>query len=470
MNKSRLLLIRPNSSIEIAPPPLGLMYIASYLRNKQDEFDIKILDSRVKDLSFEEIEERIKDCQPEYIGITSMHVDSPELHKVAQISKSVMKDPVVIAGGPYPTSGYKQVMEDSNIDFCVVGEGEIPFAELMKALRHGLDYENIRDVAFRIDGEMVYNGSRELISDLDSIPIPAWDLIEMNDYFYGKKRSLENPVQIHKRAVSVISSRGCPYGCTYCHNIFGKKFRARSPENVIKELKYLVDKYSIQEIEFLDDTFNYDKERACGICDLIIEEKLKLGICFSNGLRADRMDEELIIKLKQAGTYRINYGIESTSARMQKSMGKKLNLIHAKDIIEKTYRHKILCGAFFMIGFPTETEDEILETIRFAAESKLHTAVFNIVTPFPGTRLYKQAEEMGSNVGKSFSTVGKVSVNMSAVSNEKLAKLRVIAYRRFYFNVTRCWRLFVRVPRKLILFKNFIEVARVSLLKKELYG
>ena len=190
MNKSRLLLIRPNSSIEIAPPPLGLMYIASYLRNKQDEFDIKILDSRVKDLSFEEIEECIKDCQPEYIGITSMHVDSPELHKVAQISKSVMKDPVVIAGGPYPTSGYKQVMEDYNIDFCVVGEGEIPFAELMKALRHGLDYENIRDVAFRIDGEMVYNGSRELISDLDSIPIPAWDLIEMNDYFYGKKRKI----------------------------------------------------------------------------------------------------------------------------------------------------------------------------------------------------------------------------------------------------------------------------------------
>ena len=470
MIKSRLLLIRPNSFIESTPPPLGLMYIASYLRENLDEFDIKIVDARIKDFSFEDIEEYIKDYQPEYIGITSLYVDSPQLHRIAQISKNIRKSSVVITGGPYTTSGYKQALKDPNIDFCVVGEGEIPFKDLMMALRHKLKIEDIKGIAFRDEGEILYNGVQAFVDDLDTIPFPAWDLIELNDYFYGKKRSLENPVQIYERAVSVMSSRGCPYGCIYCHNIFGKQFRARSPENVIKELKYLISEYNVQEIEFLDDTFNCNKKRAIKICDLIVAEKIKLKICFSNGVRADIMDEELIIKLKEAGTYRINYGIESTSSRIQKSMGKRLNLTYAKEIIEKTSRHKILCGAFFMIGFPTETEKEMCKTIDFAAESRLHTAVFAIATPYPGTDLYRQAEEKGFNVERQFSTVGKVSVNMSAASDETLSRLKTLAYRKFYFSPVRCWRLFVRVPRKIVLIRNFIEVVRVSILKKELYG
>jgi len=470
MVKSRLLLIRPNSFIESTPPPLGLMYIASYLRENLDEFDIKIVDARIKDFSFEDIEEYIKDYQPEYIGITSLYVDSPQLHRIAQISKNIRKSSVVITGGPYTTSGYKQALKDPNIDYCVVGEGEIPFKDLMKSLRHKLKLEDIKGIAFRNGGEILYNGVQAFVDDLDTIPFPAWDLIELNDYFYGKKRSLENPVQICERAVSVMSSRGCPYGCIYCHNIFGKQFRARSPENVIKELKYLISEYNVQEIEFLDDTFNCNKKRAIKICDLIVAEKIKLKICFSNGVRADIMDEELIIKLKEAGTYRINYGIESTSSRIQKSMGKRLNLTYAKEIIEKTSRHKILCGAFFMIGFPTETEKEMRETIDFAAESKLHTAVFAIATPYPGTELFRRAEEKGFNVERQFSTVGKVSVNMSAVPAEKLGRLRTLAFRKFYFNPIRCWRLFVRVPRKVVLFKNFMEVVKVTFFKKELYG
>lgn len=470
MSRARLLLIRPNSSIEATPPPLGLMYVASYLREEEDGYDIKILDARIKNLSFDEIKKYIKDYYPQYIGITGLHVDSPQLHRIARLSKGINKDCKVIIGGPYPTGDYKRALKDTSIDFCVIGEGEVTFAGLMRALQHRLNLEEVKGVAFNRNGEVVYAGSQKLIEDLDVIPFPAWDLIELDEYFYGKRRSLENPVQTHKRAVSIFSSRGCPYGCIYCHHIFGKKFRARSPQNVILEIKHLIRVYNIKEIEFLDDTFNFDKERAKKICDLIVHENINLPICFSNGMQTDCMDEELIVKLKQAGTYRINYGIESAAPRIQKIMGKGLNLPHAKNIIEETVRRKILCGAFFMLGFPSETEEEVQKTIDFAVKSKLHTAVFAIATPFPGTKLFNLAEEKGLNADISFSTVGKVSVNMSAIQNERLENLRIIAYRKFYFNPLRWWRIFIRVPRKSSIFKNFLEVIKVAFFKKELYG
>jgi len=470
MSKARLLLIRPNSLIKISPPPLGLLYIASYLREKSDEYDINILDARIKDLSLNQIRDCVKKYNPEYVGITGLHVDSAELHEIAKLVKNTVKDCSVIAGGPYPTGDYKRALKDINIDFCVVGEGEVTFFELMKALENETDLKSVKGLAFRNSSDVLYTGPRDFIEDLDKIPHPAWDLIDLNDYFYGKKRSLENPVQIYKKAISIISSRGCPFGCIYCHNIFGKKFRARSPKNTVSEIEYLIENYKIKEIEFLDDTFNFDMKRAKEICTLLAEKKIKLPICFSNGIRADRIDEELIVKLKEAGTYRINYGIESAVPRIQKIMGKALDLDSAGEVIEKTVKHKILCGAFFILGFPTETEEEMLKTIDFASRSKLHTAVFAIMTPFPGTKLYAQTNALYPDRDTSFSTVGKISINTSAVSKEKLAALRILAYQRFYFNPVRWWHIFVRVPRKLSIYRNFLEVMKVAFFKKELYA
>lgn len=340
----------------------------------------------------------------------------------------------------------------------------------MEALDKGSGVDGVRGIAFSRRGEIVFTGRQELIADLDAIPFPAWDLIGLDEYFYGKKRCLENPIQIHKEAVSILSSRGCPFGCSYCHNIFGRKFRARSPENVISEIKHVVENYKVKEIEFLDDTFNFDKNRAKEICGHIVKENIKLRICFSNGIRADFADKHLIAKLKEAGTYRINYGIESASPRIQKIMGKGLNLDYTKKMLEETCRQKIMCGAFFMLGFPTETEDEMRETINFALRAKLHTAVFALVTPFPGTALYETAKNKGYDVNKPFSSVSKVTVNMSAVDDKKLEKLRMAAYRKFYFNIVRCWRIFIRLPKKTPLIKNFWEVFRLVFFKKELYG
>ena len=470
MNIQRLLLLRVNSGIDVAPPPLGLMYVASYIRDRRRDIDIKILDGRCKGLSMEQINSIISDYRPDILGITSMHVEAENVHAQAKSAKRILPQIKIIIGGPYACADYQKALEDSAIDFAVVGEGEEVMDELIGAFDENQQISGIKGLAHKKDGKVIFNGPRDFIKDLDSLPLPAWDLINLDDYFYGKKRPLENPLQVHKKAVAVFSSRGCPYQCTYCHNIFGKRFRARSAENVVAEIELLKNKYGIKEIEFLDDSFNIDKARAHRIFDLIIHKKLDIKICFSNGIRIDRIDEELLDKMRRSGVYRVNYGIESASKRIQAVMKKNLNIEIANNVINKTIKKGILSGGFFMMGFPTETEQEVMETIGFAARSKLHTAVFAIVTPFPSTEMYADAVSAGNIPSGDFSTVQKVTINLSNVPYRRLEELRFYAYRRFYMNPARALRIFFAAPSKIPVFKNFIEVVRVAFFKKVLYG
>ena len=463
----KILLIRPNSSIEAAPPPLGLLYLASFLRSRSSAYEVAVLDARQMDLGGQEITRRISAFGPDLVGITALHADSCGLHDVARIAKDCSERITVVAGGPYPSGDYQRVLQDRNVDYCVVGEGERSFLELLEAIRNK-QVLTIKGVAWRDRGSIAYLGAQAPIEDLDDIPLPAWDAIDLDAYFYGAKRAVENPVQLHKEAVPILTSRGCPFGCIYCHDIFGKRFRGRSARNIFSEIQLLVRTYGVREIEIIDDTFNFDRKRLLEFCELMIGSGSSMPICFSNGIRADLVDDELLEKLKAAGVYRINYGIETASPRMQGLIGKRLNLEYAAQMIEETVRQGMLCGAFFMLGFPGETEEEVLSTIDFAVRSPLHTAVFSIVTPFPGSRLHHCAES--AEDGVSFSTVGKISRNMSAMTDARLAQLRVQAYRRFYFSPRRWWALFRGVVNKRALLRNGIEVVRVSFLRKELYG
>jgi radical SAM superfamily enzyme YgiQ (UPF0313 family) len=465
----RVLLLRPNSGIDVAPPPLGLMYIAAYLRNRDASVQIRIVDARSRELSTEALKGLILDYAPELIGLTSMHVERKETHALAGLARQVLPQVKIAIGGPYPSADYQEALQDENIDFAVIGEGEETFSELVSSGCGGYrDLENIRGLAYRQDGRIKFNGQRDFIADLDKLPLPSWDLLDLGDYFYGKRRSLENPLQVHKRAVPILSSRGCPYQCTYCHNIFGKKFRARSAENVATEIELLRNNYGVREIEFLDDSFNMDKSRAQRIFNLLIARGVKVRICFSNGIRLDRVDDELLGLMKRAGTYRINYGIESASKRVQQIMKKNLDIDIAHAVIDKTVERGILCGGFFMFGFPTETEDEVMQSIDFAVASRLHTAVFSIVTPFPSTEMYRQAGELIQ--GRGYYDVQSASCNLSAIPDRRLEELRILAYRKFYFNPLRALRIFIAAPAKWPVFKNFWEVLRVAFFKKVLYA
>lgn len=459
----RILLVRPNSGIVKTPPPLGLMYLASFIRNKGFS-DIKIIDARRRRLNDAALKDEIAHFAPQLVGITGLHFESQGAHTVARISKSLNRNCIVVLGGPYASADYGRALEDESIDYCVVGEGEESFYELAKSVLEGRSSDGLPGIAYRSKGGYAYQPRPVYIKDLDSIPHPAWDIVSLEQYFDSRRLSIGNPLQVEERAVPIFTSRGCPYGCYYCHNLFGKKVRFRSPQNVLEEIDYLVSQYGVKEIEILDDVFNIDKERAARICDLIIEKRLKLKINFGNGLRADVMDEELIDKLKAAGTYRMIYGIETGSPRLQDLIGKRLNLKKTQEVITMTAKKGISTGGFFMMGFPTETREEIEATIEFAHRSRLHTASFYYVKPFPGTELNISINNKKIDYGSpEFSSYNTLSDNLSCVTNGELKNLKRRAYREFYLDIFRAINIIKTTPNKLGLIRNAISTARLML-------
>jgi anaerobic magnesium-protoporphyrin IX monomethyl ester cyclase len=255
---------------------------------------------------------------------------------------------------------------------------------------------------------------------------------------------------VHKEYMQVMTSRGCPFQCTYCHRVFGVGFRPRSPENVIEELEMLKNKFGIREIFFVDDCFNCKPSRAKKICDLMVSKGLDFSITFPNGLRGDLMDEELLDKLKAAGTYRITYAIETASERLQKFLKKNLNLQKVKNIIEATDQRNMLVDGFFMIGFPGEKRSEVMQTLDFALTSKLHSMNIWFVTPFEGTELYDQAKELGYQLQASTDkyTYFFPETTLSEVPPQELNKLAQKTFLKFYMSPWRLWRIARLFPNK----------------------
>lgn len=435
--------------------PLGLMYLASYLRNNLKDVNIKILDTRIFKDYRKELVNNLKVFNPSIVGISAVTMEANSMHEIAGIVKEMIPGSYVIAGGPHPTSFLRRTLEDRNIDYVVKGEGEVTFYELVKTLSEGDDVSRVRGIAFRKNGDLIQTEQQEFIKNLDSVPFPAWDLIDVDAYrkFYSMSPRGK------RRYMVIYTSRACPYQCIYCHNMFGKKFRARSPENVIGEIDILYNKYGIKELEVVDDIFNLDVERAERICDMIIERRYDLRIAFPNGLRSDRLDKHLLEKMRRAGTVFISFAIESASPRIQKLIKKNLRIEKAKEAIENAVRLGIFSNGFFMLGFPTETEEEVRETIRFAVGSNLHSAYFFIVTPHEGTELFEMVPELKTKkVPFDDYSYLRTYFQISNVGEEKLFRLWHSAYLRFYFTPTRWPRWIYSMLRNNV---NILTVIRM---------
>ncbi len=442
----KILLIRPHSEVPAAAPPIGLLYLAAYLRQHSPQYDVHICDARLKEYDFNTLEGIIRDHHPDLVGITSFSLEFRETHEIARRSKRVLPGVPVVVGGPYATSDYHRLLGDTNVDIAMIGEAEKSFHQLLTRMENGEDWTQVRELAYRRNGAIAKSEMREFVDDLDSLPYPAWDMLDLEEYFNRKgtrKRTSFNQHQMRRRVLSIVTSRGCPYRCSYCHNLFGKMLRKRSVENVIGELRIMKDRYDVEEVEIIDDIFNLDLERAKQIFRRVIEEKFDFKFSFPNGLRSDRFDEELLDLFKAGGVYRLVFAIESGTPRIQKLIRKNLNLEKAKQNIAAAAKRGFSLGGFFMMGFLDETEEEVWNTIRFALESKLQTAAFFIVTPFPNTDIWREARDRGYNLSADYENYQKVSANISKVPTRRLEKLRKIAFRRFYLNPLRLWS-FVR--------------------------
>lgn len=442
----KIFFTRPDSDIPAAPPPLGAMCLAAYIRQYRND-EMKIFDARSYMASPEETASAAKLFGADVVCISSFSMEAPQAFAVARAVKSILPKAVVLMGGPFPSSDPVGALKEPAIDAVVQGEGEQPLLSILNSLDAAGEILPGQGVVIRKNGSYEGVGNPGLIDDLETLPIPAWDLVDMENYHNKpKKRPLMNRLPKSKKGASVFTTRGCPYGCTYCHNIFGKKTRKRNSLQVIEELKLLYHKYGVRELEILDDIFNYDIKRAKDIFDMIRDEGLKFHITFPNGLRAELMDEELVDKFRKNGVYWMTFAIESGSPRIQKEIRKNLNLEKARRNIELAASRGINVNGFFMMGFLNETEEDIKKTIDFAVSSRLIIASFFILTPFTGTEIYHQAELQGHFMQGEFYDYHNVSINISKVPTKRLWELKRLAYRRFYFSPKRVWYIMKANP------------------------
>lgn len=447
MNTVNVLFIKPDDRIQFSAKdvPLGSMYLSAYLKaHLGEKVKTNLVDLRNEKHKQKALIKHIAGFPPDIVGISMMNCDQPFLYDYLPLIRKHAPFALIIVGGPFASSFGEKILEHDAVDLVVKGEGERTFLNLVKCAGMGLDYREVRGIAYRSNNSIVCTEPESYIEDLDSIPFPDYDLIAVEKY-WGAHQHM-NQLLAEKRHTHIISSRGCPYHCAYCHNIFGKKTRMRSPENFVSEIKMLYHRFGIKEFHIVDDIFNLDRKRMHRICELIIESPMDIRISFPNALRGDILEYEDLDILKKAGTYMVTLAVESSSKRMQKMINKHLDIDKVSRNISYARKIGLLVKGYFMLGFPGETLDEIKQTIRFAVRSDLHMAAFFVVVPQPGTALHKMAVKNCAELQFSYDYHSKNSYYQQATGCN-VTRLREAAVFRFYHPV-RILQIFLRIPRK----------------------
>jgi magnesium-protoporphyrin IX monomethyl ester (oxidative) cyclase len=353
-------------------------------------------------LSNTEIADRVKRWSPDVVVIEIPFSGwSKTAFEVASTVKGINKDIITVLEGQHPSARPEDCLANPNVDFVVMGEPENAIFELIDAVGKGTrDLKKIRGIGFVKNGVPVFTSPRPLLEDLDSLPFPARHLLPMEEYNSAVK---EIPLrgEINKPWTIMITSRGCPYNCVFCthHIVWGRKWRGRSPENVVDELQHVIKTYHVKQIDFLDDNMTLDRKRMENICDLIVKRGLSIEWFTPNGVRADTLDEKLLKKMKRSGCKKIRVAPESGVQRVVDQVIKKnLDLRSVERAVVLCKKVGIKVGCFFVIGLIGETKEEIEETIKFAYKLRQLGAdsfIFSIATPVYGTRLYEQAKRGG---------------------------------------------------------------------------
>ncbi|HOW36449.1 MAG TPA: radical SAM protein [Candidatus Omnitrophota bacterium] len=470
---ARILLIRTRSEKyekAYGAPPLGLLYLGAVLRQNHAH-QVKILDMRADFLAVADASKEFVSFQPDIVGISGFTLEVNMLHQVAAAIKRESPGCPIVVGGPHANACSQELLDDFHINYVVLGEGEKTLPDLIEAVvLKTKDVNAVRGIVFKKDGKIVRTGPREPVSNLDELPFPGWDLIDVEKY-YALPRFMPFTPDGGTPYMPIMTSRGCPYSCTYCHNILGKQFRARSAENVFAEIEALYQRYGITDFEFTDDCFNLDKKRVLAICELIIKSGVKMKLSFPNGLRGDVLDEEILGKLRDAGTRLICLAPETGSKRLQKLIKKNMDLEKLQRMISAAVKLGIHVHGFFMLGFPTETKSDLKETLRFIGRTKLHTADFFIVNLFPDTEMYRAAKAAGKNVPERFDDIDyhDTNFNISDVSNKELIAIQKKFFMAFYFDPRRIWRILFSpvIQKRFLIYYAVIFLRRVILRRRE---
>lgn len=414
-------------------PPIGLSYIAGYLiRNSNHE--VKIIDSLAERLSYEQIESRIKNYQPDLVGMTVFTPIFFDILQICRIVKNNFPSCYVCLGGVQHVRMFlRETLSHPEIDFVVHGEGEVIFTNLLNALENGISLSTVNGISYRKDGNVITQGDEGYINNINELPSPAFSLLPVSRY--------NSAIGTGKTVGTIASSRGCPYQCTYCDRPY-KTYRSYSNERIISEMDYFY-KRGIKEFIFFDDMFNIMPKRVTEISYKILEKFP--GITWSFRGRVDQINNDMLKIAKRAGCRQIMFGIEAARDQDLKAIKKRVTTKQLLDSIFLCKKNGIETSTNWIIGLPThKSQRDILDLLDFAIKSGSDYAQFNILIPYMGTELFDEGIKnniLPINFWREYVLDpvpnAYIPIWNEHLTREELSVLLKICYRKFYLRPSR---------------------------------
>lgn len=419
-------------------PPIGLGYVASALRGGGYS-DVKILDCVLEGMDLSGFEEYLRKLRPDVVGVNSWSLSVNGVDRSLKLIKSISPSTVTVIGGPHPSAlGDKSMRYFNEADYGFKGEAEAGAPLLMDYISgKGVRPETIPGLMWREGGKLRTN-AQTFEKDLDSIAFPSWDLIRPERY-------AASGTLIQKKTACIITTRGCPFPCTFCsaYVTAGRELRRRSIDNVMDELRLLISSFGIKRFVVFDENITLRHAHIKDLCNRVIEEGMNVSFELPNGVRLDTLNFEILTLMRRAGfSDRVAVGIESGSERILKLMKKGLTKQEIREKVDLLNRAGFRPIGYFIVGFPTETRDEIEETVRFAKELKLYRAGFMPFHPLPGTESYNFLVERGE-IPEEFDWTALSTDNIAyapeGMSKDELDRLRKQAILRFNLRPRVVW-------------------------------
>jgi len=427
----KVLLAKPYNLSDHIQPSLGLGYLATSVRDKHD---VRILDCIKEKINVDRLGRFIKKYRPDVIGLQCYTFDVGFIRDALSLAKRLNKDIKTIVGGPHPSAVPEEMFEAlvGDLDYIFVGEAEAGLVKLLDSLDHGRkDLSGVPGLVRVEGGKLVYNPPA-VVEDLDSLGMPAWDIIRPEDYPESQHGAFFKKFPI----APIIMTRGCPYPCTFCAGrvVSGKKIRKRGIDKVIEEIVYLKSERGINEFHIIDDNFTMDTSYAKEFLRKLKALDLGMSWAVPNGVRMDTLDEEMLGLMKETGLYLISLGIESGSDRMLRLMKKNITTAKIRESIKMINKAGIDIAGFFILGFPGETAESIKRTIVFATRLKLVRANFFTYLPFPGSESYEKLRAQNELDGIDWNHFYFMNASYvpKALTRKKLKNLQRLAFARFY--------------------------------------
>jgi len=440
MKNNQILLIRPNYSQDKKDTyitfPLGLGYISAVL--KENGWKVSVIDLTLEDVDYYDLGSRIKKYDPGIVGISALSFAYRQVKILSAFLKKTISSKIIL-GGHLAIHNHNLVLKNSDVDICVMGEGELTIVDLLNNLSN---LEKVKGIAYKENGKVVLNEPRELVKDLNTIPFPAYELFDIDKYsefsvsdIFVSRKNLPKS-RVHRKMI-IEAARGCAWKCDFCSKMYDA-IRKRSVEKVIEEIVYLKEKHNIDIFGFQDELLFSSKRFMLEFC-----EKVKdLGVVWSGCARVDTVDRETIELVSKSNCIYITYGVESGSTKVLKKMNKKITPARIEQTLRDTIEVGLPMTLSFILGYPGEDRESVQDTLNLLKRVGHPGVRFRYITPYPGSAIYDSCIKDGliPNEEKYLESLGdgtgpyRFRFNFTSFSDEELVQLLPDTINRAYIN------------------------------------